>query len=75
MHESRQALRKYLSEAWLFTGNDFRRNENQFRMQTSTDWDLLWEGCFFVIKKDNHLFFLILTTAPMFIKHKSQEQF
>jgi len=33
------------------------------------------KAVFFVIKKDNHLFFLILTTAPMFIKHKSQEQF
>ena len=73
MHEIRQALRKNLSEAWLFTGIDFRSNENQFRMQTSADWDLLCEGCFFVIKKDNHLFFLILTTVPMVIKHNTQE--
>ena len=28
-----------------------------------------------MIKKDNHLFFLILTTAPVFIKHNTQEQF
>ena len=44
-------------------------------MQTNKEWDLLRGRLFFVIKKDNHLFFLILTTAPMFIKDKAQEQF
>jgi len=33
------------------------------------------KAVFFVIKKDNHLLFLILTTAPMVIKHNTQELF
>jgi len=33
------------------------------------------KAVFFVIKKDNHFLFLILTTDPVFIKHKTQGLF